>query len=212
MSEKGPRGTHPSFEEWRRQKQEEEERERRNPVRRKRAKGRANQKAEDVISRAQSRKRKDPKGDPSNNQEVIFNEAKLAGLGTYIDLLKEDQEALAQDRKAEVKTWAMRYLQQWEPDVDLAQWAETLHRNMGKLREALQRGETVVFRKEGEGISYQSESVHDVFTPSELNSFIHFLFPIDMSTPKDDPNKIDRSKFDNIPFGTVVGLKFSNDS
>ena len=148
----------------------------------------------------------------TTNQEVVLNKTKLSAIGDYADLLSEDQQALSHDKKAEVNTWALRYLQKWEPDVDLAQWAETLHRNMEKLKEALLQGETVVFKKDGAGVSYLSQSVHDGFTLVELNSFIHFLFPIDMSTPKDDPNKTERSKFDDIPFGTIVGLRFSNRS
>lgn len=148
----------------------------------------------------------------SGVQEVVLTQTKLEGLGTYIDLLKEDRDALAEDRQAEVKTWAMRYLQQWETNMDLAQWAETLHSNMEKLLKALQRGETVVFKKDGNSVSYKSESVHDGFTLSELSSFVHFLFPFDMSTPKNDPNKIQSGRFDGIPFGTEVRLRFSSDS
>lgn len=74
MSEKGPKGDLPSFEEWSRQKQEEEERERRKPVRRRRAKRNANAKAESVIARAQARRRKDPK-DALSSEEIVFGQA-----------------------------------------------------------------------------------------------------------------------------------------
>lgn len=74
MSEKGPRSNFPSFEEWRRQKQEEEERERRKPMRIRRAKGYASAKAQGVISRAQARRKKDIKGEPSN-EEIVFGQA-----------------------------------------------------------------------------------------------------------------------------------------
>ena len=146
----------------------------------------------------------------SKNQEIVLNEANLAVIAVYCDLLYEDQQILAADKQGRVNTRVMESLQQLEPDIDLAQWARTLHSNMEKLLEALQRGETVVFSNDGgDGVSYTSESVHEGFTNSELGSFVNFLFPTGESTPKNNPNYLMRQKFDKIQDGIGVSLSFS---
>lgn len=73
MTEKGPRGDHPSFEDWRRQKKEEEEEEREKLMRVRRAKGNASAKAQRVNSKA-ARRKKDIKDEPSN-KEICFGQA-----------------------------------------------------------------------------------------------------------------------------------------
>ena len=88
-----------------------------------------------------------------------------------------------------------------DPNIDFAEYAQSLSQIVQGLHDALEQGETITLIPTGENgeqevIIVSSESIKDYLTRVELNSLTHVVFPINLNTPNDDPDRMAIEKLD----------------
>ena len=142
-------------------------------------------------------------GEPnSQTVEIKLPPQKLVSLQSYLDILDNDRKMASRGVKGPFRDGALEYIRKYvDPEIDFAEYAQSLSQIVQGLHDALEQGETITLIPTGENgeqevIIVSSESIKDYLTRVELNSLTHVVFPINLNTPNDDPDRMAIEKLD----------------